>query len=449
MPHFNDTELTDHSHYAREVLGTVPRWSVRWGTNVIVITLAALVFITWWIKYPEVVPAKVVLTTPTPPARVVAKVPGKLVQINVRDHQTVDAGELLGVIENTADTAAVFALREQLRDSRAALGCGIRALRPGAPVPRLGPVQDAFAAYQVRCAEYLDEASQSQVGRRLHTLARQRERTAAMLDVYASQRETLNQKRALLNKDIERFTRLRRSGIVSEKQLDDKRSELLDLKRAEEQIDADAAMTRIEVVRVDKEGVDLTSNRELRLQNARARVAEAHQNLLARLGEWEKNYLLRAPLAGTVTFFDYWSANQYVAAGDEVMTVVPQGERKLVGKLRVPLNNAGKLRIGQPVFIRLEAYPYQEYGLLKGSIRTISLVPRQDHYAVEVALPLPLTTTYGKQLAFMHEMQGRADVITQDARLLERVFYQLTAPLTHSIAPTRQAATEPRGNGLL
>lgn len=437
---YNDMDSTDHSHYAREVLGTVPRWSVRWGTNVIVITLATLVFITWWIKYPEVVPAKVLLTTSTPPARVVAKVPGKIVQINVRDQQAVAAGEVLGVIENTADTAAVIAVRRELRDSASALGCNITAVRPGAPVPRLGPVQDAFAAYQARCTEYRDEISQAQVGRRMQTLAQQRERTGAMLDIYARQRETLHQKRALLNKDIERYARLQRSGLVSDKQLDDKRSELLDLKRAEEQIDADMAMTRVELVRVDKEGVDITSARELRVQNARARVAEAYQNLLAQMGEWEKNYLLRAPLAGTVTFFDYWSTNQHVAAGAEVMTVVPRGERALIGKLRVPLNNSGKLRTGQPVFIRLDAYPSQEYGLIKGYIRTISLVPRQNHYAVEVALPAPLRTTFGKQLAFMHEMQGRADVVTQDSRLLERIFYQLTAPLTHSLSPERYAA---------
>jgi HlyD family secretion protein len=62
-----------------------------------------------------------------------------------------------------------------------------------------------------------------------------------------------------------------------------------------------------------------------------------------------------------------------------------------------------------------------EYGMVKGVVRSISLVPENQSYTVEVGLPNGLTTFYGEELEFSQQMQGRAEVITQDTRLLERI----------------------------
>jgi hypothetical protein len=107
------------------------------------------------------------------------------------------------------------------------------------------------------------------------------------------------------------------------------------------------------------------------------------------------------------------------------MTVVPEGLQSPIGKLALPLANSGKVKPDQTVYIRLDNYPYQEYGLLKGVVSTIAPVPRAAHYAMEVALPDGLVTSFGRRLEFRQEMQGQAGIVTEDLRLLERIFYQI------------------------
>jgi HlyD family secretion protein len=62
-----------------------------------------------------------------------------------------------------------------------------------------------------------------------------------------------------------------------------------------------------------------------------------------------------------------------------------------------------------------------EYGMVKGVVRSISMVPENQVYTVEVELPNGLTTFYDEQLEFSQQMQGTAEVITDDTRLLERI----------------------------
>jgi HlyD family secretion protein len=65
-----------------------------------------------------------------------------------------------------------------------------------------------------------------------------------------------------------------------------------------------------------------------------------------------------------------------------------------------------------------------EYGLLKCSINSISLIPTETSngimYTAEILMPDMLISNYGKQLKFSQEMTGTAEIITDDVRLLER-----------------------------
>ena len=106
------------------------------------------------------------------------------------------------------------------------------------------------------------------------------------------------------------------------------------------------------------------------------------------------------------------------------MSIVPLEKQEMIAKLTLPVHNSGKLKAGQTVNIKLNNYLYQEYGMLKGVVKTISVMPQHDSYSVEVSLPNQLLTTYQKKLDYKEEMQGTADIITEELSILDRVFYQ-------------------------
>ena len=131
------------------------------------------------------------------------------------------------------------------------------------------------------------------------------------------------------------------------------------------------------------------------------------------------------PIAGKVTFTKFWNENQDIIAGENVLTVIPEKPEKLTGKLQLPVAGSGKVKIGQKVNIKLENYPYLEYGTLVGTVENISLVAIENNYFVEIDLPSGLTTNYNKTLPFSSQLQGSAEIITVDIRLIERFLQPL------------------------
>ena len=55
-------------------------------------------------------------------------------------------------------------------------------------------------------------------------------------------------------------------------------------------------------------------------------------------------------------------------------------------------------------------------------MESISLIAKENMYRAKVNLPNGLRSSYKKDLTFKPEMTGTAQIITEDLRLIERVF---------------------------
>jgi HlyD family secretion protein len=152
------------------------------------------------------------------------------------------------------------------------------------------------------------------------------------------------------------------------------------------------------------------------------------------INTWEMTYVLVAPISGVVTFNSYWTENQNVSVGAPVFTIVPDEEGELIGKAMLPVQRSGKVKVGQKVNIQFASYPENEYGTVWGEVRNISLVPVEGNYTVEIVLPNGLMTTYRKELKFSQEMQATADIVTDDMRLIERLFMPVKKIFSESMS---------------
>ena len=153
----------------------------------------------------------------------------------------------------------------------------------------------------------------------------------------------------------------------------------------------------------------------------RSVLRESFLNLRAQLNIWENSYLLVSPVEGIVSFTRFWSANQSVLKDEPVINVVPLEPGDFLGRINLKMQRSGKVKNGQLVNIKLSGYPYMEYGMLRGIVRSKSLLPSGDEYIIEITLPQGLTTLYGKKLDFTQNMQGTAEIITDDVRLLQKI----------------------------
>ena len=132
--------------------------------------------------------------------------------------------------------------------------------------------------------------------------------------------------------------------------------------------------------------------------------------------------MLVSPINGTVTLITFWTNHQFVNPNDKVLAIIPKNSGRILGRIRSPESMSGKIKRGQRVNIKVNGYPYMEYGTLQGTVRTISLVPNENNYIIEVNLTNGLTTNTGKTLDFTGELTGLAEVITDDRSLFNRIF---------------------------
>ena len=127
-----------------------------------------------------------------------------------------------------------------------------------------------------------------------------------------------------------------------------------------------------------------------------------------------------------MSLLNHWNRNQHVNVGDVLASVVPNTDAKVIGRIHVPSAGFGKVAAGQVVNIKLNGFPYMEFGVLRGEINSISAIPEQSQvdqgitYIAEIIFPKGLETTYKRRLPLIQQMDGTGEVVTEDMRLIEQ-----------------------------
>jgi HlyD family secretion protein len=80
---------------------------------------------------------------------------------------------------------------------------------------------------------------------------------------------------------------------------------------------------------------------------------------------------LKAPQAGIVKDLATHTPGTVVSPGTILMTVVPKAER-LRAEVWVANDDVGFVKPGQPVKLKLLAYPFQKYGMAQGTVGQVS-----------------------------------------------------------------------------
>ena len=172
-------------------------------------------------------------------------------------------------------------------------------------------------------------------------------------------------------------------------------------------------------------------------KNLEIQIYSLINQLKTEIEAWELNYVLSAPINGQITFSKYWIENQNMLAGDIVFNIVPSTHGEIIGKALLPIEGSGKVKIGQKVNIRFENYPDTQYGIVKGYVKNISLVPsssnNKSNYTIDIMLSDGLKTSYNRSLPYLPNMVGKADIITDDISLLERFLLPLKKNITEGL----------------
>jgi Biotin-lipoyl like len=101
-----------------QFIGRPPSVFLRFAITTVACVVGLLLALSYFIKYPDIVVAKVVLTTENPPIHVLAKTGGRVSEILIKNNETVKTGQLLAVMDNTANWHDVLTLDKIITEDR-------------------------------------------------------------------------------------------------------------------------------------------------------------------------------------------------------------------------------------------------------------------------------------------------------------------------------------------
>ena len=161
---------------------------------------------------------------------------------------------------------------------------------------------------------------------------------------------------------------------------------------------------------------------QIEASQLRAKIAGAETELRAAQTRLKQTSLY-APVAGTITSLKVHNSGEVTQPGQTIAEISPAGAPLVLSAL-LSSREAGLVQKGMSVQIKLDAFPYQDYGLISGTVSSISPdVEVQEKlgavYQVEIALDRHSVTHDHQTIPFKAGQTANAEIIVRQQRIIE------------------------------
>ncbi|HEX8409610.1 MAG TPA: HlyD family efflux transporter periplasmic adaptor subunit [Thermoanaerobaculia bacterium] len=414
----------------QEIVTYTPGSLLRWGITALAITLLILLLVSWMVSYPELVRGRFTVTTQTPPSRLVAQVAGEVERLPFREGEHVAAGAPLVVFRSATSYDTVTQLVRSLDAMDSALRAG-KEIPDADPALPMGSLQDAYAEFLQSLSDFRElETEFRYFDEKRVVIAEQLDAQVRLGATLSQQQRLLSDDMELARRELERRRRLNQNGLLALTDVETAEKAYLQQRVATETGQAALSRNRIEIAGYRSAALELDRQINEMKRKRFLDLRKAIQSLRSAITSWENLYVIKAPYAGTVSFFRELHPTQHVAAHQPVVAVLPHSA-DFVARVKLDQRNAGKVEEGQRVILRFDSYPYRQFGTVMGKVASMSRLGMTDDkedqtiYLLDVELPQGLITSYKVKLDFRQELRGDADIVTAERRLLQRLFDQL------------------------
>lgn len=338
--------------------------------------------------------------------------------IRVRDGDSVQAGQVLIELDAAAVTADIRRTTAELQAAQAEDG-RLRELRQlveapadtEAPVPPADPLLLArWRAYrgqltvlgvEVRRREAEAEAAEAEVSR-LQARLPFAERKARDLAALAAQK--------LAAEHEQRDAELERQDTALA--LEAQRRRLAAIVAAQRESETQAERARTDLLREVAEQLDENSRRMVALSEELAKA----QSRLA-------HHTLTAPVDGVVQQLAVHTVGGVVTPAQPLLVIVPR-DAPLEVEALIANKDMGFVRDGQPVAIKLDAFPFTEHGTVAGQLLAVSRDAVPDErlgvaFKGRVRIDEPGLTRGGRTLPLGPGMSAQVEIKTGSRKLIE------------------------------
>lgn len=422
MPTISQQQLL--SEEVHDIISHKPGWVIRRGNLIFLLVLLVLAALTFIIRYPDVVKASVRIAALNAPKMLTAHIEGRLEKLFVVNGQQVIKGQKLAYLQSTAKHEQVIQLQKWIMATEPFVDAGDIEILLSNPLPvlnELGELQPAYQDFQNNMFETKEVLVNGYYQKKKKALVTDIQFQHLLKQKLKSQAGLQQEDLVLQNIDYSAHEKLVADKVIAPLEFNKEKSKLLAKQQSLEQMSTQLINNDVAEHNKNKELLDLQKSVYDQKQKYRSELLK----LKSRTEEWAQKYIVTSPEEGKLEFTSFLQENQLLSNGQELFFVQP-ATSLYYAEMKAGQSNLGKIKSGQKVIIRLESYPSEEFGYINGRITYISNMPNaRDSFLVKVELPEGLRTNYNKNIFFRNSLSASAEIMTDEKRLVEKLFGQL------------------------
>lgn len=421
-------QLYRHNDNINYLLKRKLSFMLRYGMTFLFVLGFAVLASLYFIKAPDTLEGKFVLSSSNPPKNMVAKVNGRIVKKWVGDESKVNKGDVLLVLESVADGDEINNLENELAliqllcdsnmlDSLAYIGT--------ASYQHLGEIQQVYEQFKksnnelylaLTSGQYLQE--KSIINKRLTNLKQTRFNLINQKQIY--EREY-----ALANETWQADSLLDQQRSITKTELRNTESARLQRKLSLSNLQQNLINNETAINDIEQQLLSLEKN----ISQQKNAFLQSFSLLKAAIADWKSKYLFIAPFNGTISLPKNIFQGLNLQAGETVLYIIPDSSDWLCEVL-IPQQNFGKIAIAQRAILKFDSYNFEEFGVTEGRVKTVSATPQevktnegnQNLYLVQIAIDSSLNTSYHKTIKPRYGLTGIATITLDDRSVLEKLF---------------------------
>jgi hypothetical protein len=427
------TDETERSEEVQTIIDRMPTQGTAYVAIITIALISIIITLGFLVRYHDTVDGQISITALNAPVRLVSNNSGRL-HLLKENGSTVMEGAVISYIYNSADYYDVNTVDSIVNS------CDMTKI---AEIPlneqlELGEISPAYSNFYKAYQQYHYFISSNAYDIRRNSLKSQIKMDNHILinikNEISIRTEILKISSEQLLKDSVIYSQKAMSEAEYVKQKSEHLTAIETYQRL--QTDLSSVQSRIKKNMMDIEQLD-TEEKESAHRLWLELITNKNE-LVNRIAVWKQNFVTVSPIDGKLEYLDFWRQNSFVQTEQELYSVIPL-KNELVGEVMIPAYGSGKVEIGQQVNVKLQNYPYDEFGSIRGIVKSISHITNKkrvenggnmDAYRVIVEFPDGSVTNYGAQLDLNFESKGMAEIITKNKRLIQRLFDNLKYSVT-------------------
>lgn len=415
-----------------DLIGIPPGWLLRSGITVVALVTGVVLLLAAFIKYPDKIITQGIMTSAHPPIQHLNPVSGIIEEIFVQNGALVSENDPLIYIKNPTnrgDLQQIIAFIQAYQANEHLLDLMELNLPAGL---LLGEMQDAYGRLQLEFSQFQQTLRLSGVAQQINSLQQELQKTRELRKVLIADKDYLKKEMDLIERGYRRNLRLNQEGVISDADKEKGEAEWLRYQKNYSKLDQGIIQNKIREEQLILQMQRLTEDRATAIQNHTYNINQSINALLSGKEQWEERYYIHAQVEGEVAFVPDIVEDKYLNPNTVVLSIIPtdNNNNKQI-QVRTNSHRLGKINIDDKVIIKVDGYPYKEFGTLTSRVQSIAELPEvisntggenQYLYTIRIALPDTLLTNHNRVIPYRPHASLTAEIITEDKSALNRLF---------------------------